>query len=387
MIWCWALNRAQHGEPIDYFAMIHADVEAEDFWLDKMISELESNDLDVLSAVVPIKDSKGLTSTALERPDGSTWYQLCRLSMREVCEDLPVTFTADDVGHPLLLNTGCWVAKFDLEWAKQVRFTINDRIVFSEKKDMYIPQVESEDWYFSRLLNEMELKIGATRAIEIEHIGKAKFPNNKVWGTDHFDVQSISKSVLDDKVDDDFEFPTDVDGWLLAAEGRALADAVRDKRVLEIGTYCGLSTICMAQTAESVVSIDPHDGRYTPKPRDTYQECCNNLERYGVADKVILHRTIEKSDVAYQEYDAIFIDGAHDLESVKSDIAASLDLLADDGILMFHDYRENPGDYDGRWNPGVTGAVDEFIRDGAEIVSRTASMVVIRPPALKPLEA
>src|SRR5258708_4656047 len=46
-----------------------------------------------------------------------------------------------------------------------------------------------------------------------------------------------------------FRFPEEVCGWLTDAEGRKLAELAADKRVLEIGSCEGRSTICMAQVA------------------------------------------------------------------------------------------------------------------------------------------
>src|SRR5688500_2932305 len=61
-LWGQALTlQARHGD-LSYFAMIHADAEPQDCWLDDLIDEMEARDLDVLGAVVPIKDPKGLTS-------------------------------------------------------------------------------------------------------------------------------------------------------------------------------------------------------------------------------------------------------------------------------------------------------------------------------------
>src|SRR5262245_17498739 len=64
-IWCYALNLVHHGERVDYFAMLHDDIDPEKYWLDKLIDELEAQELDLLSVVVPIKDRRGMTSTAL----------------------------------------------------------------------------------------------------------------------------------------------------------------------------------------------------------------------------------------------------------------------------------------------------------------------------------
>ncbi len=193
-LWCYALNRKLAGEQVDYFAMQHSDVEPDVGWLDKMVEEIEAKDLDLLGVVVPIKCLAGLTSIALGRDDHDTWRVKCRLTMKEVF-DLPETFTSEDVGAPLLLNTGLWVCRFDWDWITQVHFTINDRIIKTEKGEFHA-EVEPEDWYFSRLCHELGLKIGATRKVGLTHSGKQSFSNQFVWGDRDFDTEYVSESVL-----------------------------------------------------------------------------------------------------------------------------------------------------------------------------------------------
>src|SRR5215471_18433913 len=107
-LWCRALNLAKAGG-LDYFAMLHTDVGPNNGWLDALVAELDATGLDVLSVVVPIKDPRGVTSTALARDDGDPFGVFTRLTMQEVFR-LPETFTSADVGgRPLLVNTGCWV--------------------------------------------------------------------------------------------------------------------------------------------------------------------------------------------------------------------------------------------------------------------------------------
>lgn len=194
LLWCWALNEARAGR-CDYFAMLHADVEPNELWLDALITELEAKDLDVLGVAVPIKDARGVTSIALARDDGSTWRPHCRLTMAEI-HRLPETFTSADVGRPLLLNTGCWVCRFDEAWAKNVRFTISDRIV-QAADGSYRAEVEPEDWYFSRLLHELGLRVGCTRKVALTHRGAAAFTNERPWGLNEFDREYVAASVLD----------------------------------------------------------------------------------------------------------------------------------------------------------------------------------------------
>ena len=195
MLWAQALNMQRGGVPIKYFAMLHDDIGAQDYWLDTLIEELEREELDVLGVVVPIKDGTGLTSIAMASDDDSPWRIHGRLTMQEI-HQLPETFTSEDVGRPLLLNSGCWVCRFDPAWNKKVHFTINDRIVFNATTDRYEVEVESEDWYFSRLLHENHLRIGATRKVAIAHRGSIDFGNELPWGEWSHDKAFLSASSL-----------------------------------------------------------------------------------------------------------------------------------------------------------------------------------------------
>jgi hypothetical protein len=199
-IWCYAINESLAGRPFEYFAMLHSDVEPECGWLDKMVAELERKQLDLLGAVVPIKDHHGLTSIALARKDAHTWRPQCRLTMHEVCQ-LPVTFTSEDVGYKLLLNTGCWVCKFDPKWATKVYFSINDRIRFDKTKKHYIAEVEPEDWHFSRQCHALKVdgrrfRIGATRVVKLNHAGWNRYGNDTGWGDWKFDSEYVPESIV-----------------------------------------------------------------------------------------------------------------------------------------------------------------------------------------------
>lgn len=377
-LWCHTLNRVHRGERVDYFAMLHDDIGPETFWLDKLIDELEEKDLDVLGVVVPIKDSHGRTSLALHH-EGDNWSPECRLTMRDVYE-LPETFTSDDLGgQKLLLNTGCWVCKWDQEWCRKMFFTINDRIVFDVPQNSYRPEVESEDWFFSRLLHERGLRVGATRKIAVSHEGEMEFLNTHPWGTDVFDSESPQRGRRVSPVPG--AFPADISGWLLRDEAKALESLAKDKRVLEIGSYCGLSTVVMGRVANHVTAVDYFDGRATPHPQNTLAQFKANIERYGVAHKVaIMHPSeLATGELPREEYDLAFIDGAHDYESVKSDIISSLNLLKPDGLLVFHDYK-HPS------HPGVEQAIDDLLLDGGELLSVHETVAVVRPPARIPLE-
>lgn len=378
-LWCAALNRVQQGGRVDYFAMLHDDIGPQEFWLDALIDELEAKKLDVLGVVVPIKDRRGMTSMALANgwpdrargvwTDGDAMLPYARLSMHDVFE-LPETFTSRDLRHPLLLNTGCWVCKFDMAWASRVHFEINDRIAFNTACGRYQSQTEPEDWFFSRQCHEQGLKIGATRKIKVIHSGRMDFTNDSPWGSHAFDSEAVPVSPVPGA------FPWDIEGWLRPSEGKALAELAAGKRVLEIGSYCGLSTVCMARTAEHVTAVDYFDGRGTPQPQSTLKKFKASIERYGVADRVTI---ASPEDEFTGQCELLFIDGAHDRESVAADIERYLPLLSEDGLIAFHDYNEP-------CHPGVTSAVEEFVAAGGELVSVTEHLAVVRPPAAIPLE-
>jgi len=193
ILWAQALNRVKEGE-ITHLAFLHADIAPDDGWIDTLIEEMEAQDACFCSAVSPIKDQRGLTSTGLGEP-GLSWSPLRRFTMKEIA-NFPETFDAATIGFPdkvLLLNTGCWVADLrnpifratnDKDEAR-LFFTINDRVVCHE--GTWTHQVESEDWFFSRRMHEWGIKAVATRKVKLLHMGLSAFTNQSAWGTEDCD--------------------------------------------------------------------------------------------------------------------------------------------------------------------------------------------------------
>jgi precorrin-6B methylase 2 len=368
-VWCWALNA--DPQP-DYFAMQHSDVEPEDGWLDALVAEMEAKGLDVLGVAAPIKDQEGKTSIALGHESGDNFRVLTRLTMREVYR-LPETFTSDDVGAPLLINTGLWACRWG-EWCKGIYFTVNDEIAFDESAGRYVPRVESEDWFVSRLFHEAGVRVGCTRKVELGHRGQAVFGNHQPWGTLEFDKYHVERSVLDGREPRDW-FPHDVAGWLTEEEGRELARLAEGKAVLEVGSYCGRSTICLAQQAKFVTAVDTFDGRGTAGAGDTLPLFQRNIRRHGAGEKVTVSRGESAAVLPNLPpvYDLVFIDGSHDRDSVLADAMAAQRLLRPGGVIAFHDYAET--------DPGVVLAVNELLDVWGVTPRLVGSLAVVRPPA------
>lgn len=168
-----------------HFAMIHADVDPKPGWLDPLWEEMVAREAHVVSTVIPIKNSCGLTSTAINPDDCyaefGTWVPR-RLVMKEVVR-LPETFGAEEVGAPLLLNTGLWLCDMRTEWADRVCFDSAKRIV-KGKDGKRVAQVIPEDWFFSNALNQLGFghKLFATSKIKLTHHGEREFKNYDPWG-------------------------------------------------------------------------------------------------------------------------------------------------------------------------------------------------------------
>lgn len=181
MFWSEMLNlREKYG--VTHAAMIHADVIPEagaengEGWLDTLYAELEKCGGDLISAVIPIKDSCGLTSTGIDefgasRPD---LWAVRRLTMTEACAR-PETFT----DPALVTNTGLWLCKIG-PWCERVHFRIQNRIM-RLKDGTFVPQMFSEDWDFARMAKAAGAKLWATRAVKVQH-EYPQFHNSAPWG-------------------------------------------------------------------------------------------------------------------------------------------------------------------------------------------------------------
>ena len=211
-----ALNlREEHG--VNWFAMLHADIEPEHFWLDKLIDEAELVNADMLSVVVPIKSIHGFTSTAIANPMAGRG-QFCRLTQRQVCHpDFPETFDIAEAANALeslpgglrvesvprvglSLNTGCMLLRLDRPWFEtdplEVYFENLDWIewVWSDEEQRNITRQRdvSEDWRFSERLRNAGGRLCATRKVKVVHKGLSGFPNSIAWGEKETDADVLA---------------------------------------------------------------------------------------------------------------------------------------------------------------------------------------------------
>lgn len=117
-----------------------------------------------------------------------------------------------------------------------------------------------------------------------------------------------------------------------------------------------------------LVSVDPWDIEFDPNGDHgdagqaaldaLYARTCERLCRFGERSRIVREPSVvAAATFAERSLDFVYIDAAHDLESVREDIAAWYPRVRPGGILAGHDYLDGPL---GGMTCGVKSAVDEF---------------------------
>jgi MMP 1-O-methyltransferase len=159
-----------------------------------------------------------------------------------------------------------------------------------------------------------------------------------------------------------------VKGFLDAREGKALYDitleASRFGPCLEIGSYCGKSTVYIGSACRQnngiLFSIDHHRGSEEQQPGegyfdpelfdhetsqvDTFRAFRKTLESAGLTDTVV--PMVCRSEVAARAWaiplSLVFIDGGHSYEAAYADYNAWTGHIMANGYLLIHDIFEDP---------------------------------------------
>tara|TARA_B100001059_G_scaffold98817_1_gene98451 strand:- start:2303 stop:2905 length:603 start_codon:yes stop_codon:yes gene_type:complete len=160
-----------------------------------------------------------------------------------------------------------------------------------------------------------------------------------------------------------------VKGFMPKHEGNALLSWAKKFSkigpILEIGTYCGKSTLYLSQGAsannEIVFSIDHHLGSeehqlneeyfdeeiydFSKNRVNTFPLLINNINHFQANNIVPI--ISDSSEVASKWSSAIgmlFIDGGHSLDAAMTDYISWEPMILCNGALVIHDIFENPKD-------------------------------------------
>jgi predicted O-methyltransferase YrrM len=159
-------------------------------------------------------------------------------------------------------------------------------------------------------------------------------------------------------------------GFLDEDEGHCLyktaLEASRLGPCLEIGSYCGKSTIYIGTACKTnngiLFSIDHHRGSEEQQPGqayfdpalfdpetgrvDTFQQFRKTLEKADLEDTVVA--VVSRSDVAARLWatpvSLVFIDGGHTAEAVLKDYECWMPHIMPGGYLLIHDIFEDPAE-------------------------------------------
>lgn len=133
-------------------------------------------------------------------------------------------------------------------------------------------------------------------------------------------------------------------------------------RVVEVGSYRGISTEVFALMCGEVTAVDPWEDCvwHGVNPSRAFEEFCDRVVPYP--NVKVLHMSSARAAeyFADESLDLVYIDACHDYESVRDDIAAWLPKIRQRGWISGHDYVPN--------YPGVIQAVDERFGSGNVLV-------------------
>ena len=167
-----------------------------------------------------------------------------------------------------------------------------------------------------------------------------------------------------------FELAERVTGFMPADEGRALYDAalhyLKDGVAVEIGTYCGKSTVMLGaaaqQTGGLLYTVDHHHGSEEHQAGweyhdssmvdpvtglfDTLPTLRHTLDAAGLDDHVVA--IVGRSPVVARGWRTplrlLFIDGGHTEEAARRDFDGWARWVSVGGALIIHDVFPDPAD-------------------------------------------
>ena len=150
----------------------------------------------------------------------------------------------------------------------------------------------------------------------------------------------------------DQELVNSVKGFLDEDEGRCLYEialkAGSKGPCLEIGSYCGKSTLYLGAACRNknsiLFSIDPDLFNPQTGQVDTFREFKTTIERAGIEDTIV--PIVCRSEVAARRWatplSLIFIDGGHSIEAAYNDYNSWAGHIIPGGYLLIHDIFFDP---------------------------------------------
>lgn len=139
-------------------------------------------------------------------------------------------------------------------------------------------------------------------------------------------------------------FVQSIPGWLTKHEGMLLEllakeQSVKKGAIVEIGSYCGKSTIWLAQSGDRVYAVDPHKGNVSGgKTKPTLKAFKKNIAKSGAENIIAVVKTSKAAAAHFDKpVKLLFIDGLHDEKNARQDFTLWNRFVIDGGIVAMHD--------------------------------------------------
>ena len=274
-----------------------------------------------------------------------------------------------------------------------------------------------EDFFFCHKAKEHGYQLWADLAVQANHqiqrafTGRAEFIAAFGYGEENrYDFKT--PMVVQVGPDGDgqrvplekaMNFPYGVEGYLTYDEGLSLFKLAVLTPVagviVELGTYKGRSSVCLAQSRRTLICVDHDRGEALPEPdpakegtgledqwsivHDDHrkggylQEAAQNLRQFGNV-QIWNSDTAEAAKVydLEQPVSMLFLDADHSPEAVTRDFEAWRPLLARDAIVAFHDFNFE----------GPQRLVERLVEEeGYEIIHQNDALCAIRKEGGEPL--
>lgn len=137
-----------------------------------------------------------------------------------------------------------------------------------------------------------------------------------------------------------------IEGRLFEPEMDKLFELSIGKNCLEVGSWKGLSSFCIALGAKKLYCVDTFkaDGDHMSDFFTTLADFQRNTVRFGNINTIPEWSKDAERILANHKFEFIFIDAGHEYIDIRNDYELWWKHLVIGGIMAFHDYTPN---YDG----------------------------------------
>lgn len=156
------------------------------------------------------------------------------------------------------------------------------------------------------------------------------------------------------------------EGWLTESEALLLLDAAGNTSgsILEVGCYCGRSTVLLASLGRPVISVDPFSGFNSDDPNGegVKSRFLGNLKKHGVSNVRLYEQRIEAWKV--EPCGFAYLDGDHTYQGTINQLDVAV--LCGVSEMCIHDWNT--------WGAGVE--IKKAVEDcsGVELVGVVGEM-------------